>query len=254
VCESIAVESPWHIFEVWHLILSQGVVYGVSGGLLYSPYIIWVSVLSTMRINAILDSLWGFRSCRNGSQKCVCISLVHNKPTLYLTLREASIYRGIFGIRGDGFGRRNLPTYHDFFPGAHWIPLDSAHLECNDVAVRRPFYRGSQTETSCRASFAFKSFTPRRSDIPQIPIIFVNGMDNVEGTIPDTNADLKASTIFIQGLAYFCVSLVSHRTNYDIGSALMPSILSTYRHTLLRWGCPESKALLHCQHSIWLPS
>lgn len=63
LCESFAVGSPWHVFEVWHLILLQGIVYGASGGLLYSPYIIWVGFLSTMLVNVIIDSL-GFAVAR----------------------------------------------------------------------------------------------------------------------------------------------------------------------------------------------
>ena len=42
-------------FEVWHLILLQGIVYGTSGGLLYTPYIIWVDVLFNICVMHIID-------------------------------------------------------------------------------------------------------------------------------------------------------------------------------------------------------
>jgi hypothetical protein len=62
-------------FQVWHLILLQGVLFGIGGGFFYAPVILWVRNLhlSFLRINVLTFFTVAFRMVRSTSglrRKC----------------------------------------------------------------------------------------------------------------------------------------------------------------------------------------
>lgn len=148
---SSQLPDPWSL-KVWHLILLQGVVYGIAGGFLYSPYIIWVRMIIDLRETPILTHL---NSYRNGLWRYASLPyLLCSHPD---TEHAASILGWCSHLWRMWSRRGDISPTYDIPLGKDGISLDAPHLERNLVAPWRARHLGNQASLTGCSSIAPRS-------------------------------------------------------------------------------------------------